>query len=151
MNSAIEIMPTCKIVYMRKVGPYGLENVQIIQQLKKWAQSNNLFNNHAIILGIAQDNPNLTKVEDCRYDACLVVPNDYRIVRDDMRQGYITGGKYAVFKVNHTDEAVAKAWADIFPELSKQGYKLDDKRPIIERYKARMVKKHFCEICVPVD
>lgn len=121
-----------------------------MEQLKNWARSNNLFNDESIILGIAQDNPSITKPENCRYDVCFVISNDYSVDDNYINKGNIDGGKYAVFKINHTEEAVKKAWVEIFPELLKHCYQFDEKRPIIERYKTKIVKNHYCEICVPV-
>ena len=69
---------------------------------------------------------------------------------DDVSHGTIKGGKYAVFTINHTAESVQKAWSEIFPELLNLGYQIDDTRPILERYAAKMVKNHNCEICVPL-
>jgi len=79
-----------------------------------------------------------------------VISNDYCISDDYISEGSILGGKYVVFKIRHTAEEVQKAWLSIFPELLKQGYQLDETRPILERYKAQMVKNHYCEICVPI-
>ncbi|QUH20372.1 AraC family transcriptional regulator [Alkaliphilus sp. B6464] len=150
MNIMIEKMPTYRIAYIRKSGPYGTNNVQTMEELKEWAKFNHLFNDESIILGIAQDNPETTKPENCRYDTCIVVSNDYSVTDGYVREGNIVGGKYAIFKINHTAEAVQKAWIDIFPELSRQGYQFDETRPIIERYIVQMVNNHHCEICVPI-
>lgn len=60
------------------------------------------------------------------------------------------GGKYCVFKISHTVDAMQKAWIEIFSELSKRNYELDDRRPILERYAMQMINKHYCEICVPI-
>ena len=150
MDTVIEKIPAYKIAYIRQIGPYGINNVQTMEKLKKWAKSNHLFNDESIIFGIAQDNPETTKPENCRYDTCIVVSNDYSVTYDYVREGDIVGGKYAVFKINHTVEAVQKAWSDIFPELLRQGYQFDEARPIIERYIVKMVNNHYCEICVPV-
>lgn len=38
----------------------------------------------------------------------------------------------------------------IFPELFKEGHQLDETRPILERYQSRLLKEHYCEICVPI-
>ncbi|MGE5397497.1 MAG: AraC family transcriptional regulator, partial [Chitinophagales bacterium] len=132
------------------VGPYGINNVQTMEELKKWARINHLFNDESIILGIARDNPETTKPENCRYDTCIVVSSEYSMADSYVREGNITGGKYAVFKINHTAEAVQKAWVDIFPELLRQGFQFDEARPIIERYIVHMVNNHYCEICVPI-
>jgi len=150
MDIMIEKIPAYKITYIRQIGPYGINNKQTMEKLKEWAKSNHLFNDESIIFGIAQDNPETTKPENCRYDTCIVVSNDYLVTDDYVREGDIVGGKYAVFKINHTAEAVQKAWIDIFPELLKQGYQFDEVRPIIERYIVKMVNNHHCEICIPI-
>jgi DNA gyrase inhibitor GyrI len=150
MDIVIEKMPAYRIAYIRQIGPYGINNVKTMEELKKWAKFNHIFNDESIILGIAQDNPETTKADNCRYDTCIVVSNDYSVTDGYVREGNIVGGKYAIFIINHTAEAVQKAWIDIFPELLKQGYQFDEARPIIERYTAQMVNNHHCEICVPV-
>jgi len=148
MNIEIENISFYRIAYIRQSGSYGQDNVQIMEKLKKWSKSNGLFNEQSIILGITHDNPKLVEPENCRYDTCLVISNDYCFSDNYISEGSILGGKYAVFKIRHTAEEVQKAWLAIFPELFNQGYQLDETRPILERYKAEMVKNHYCEICV---
>lgn len=150
MNIEIENISFYRTVYIRQIGPYGQNNVKIMERLKNWAKSNGLFNEQSIILGIAHDNPELVGAENCRYDTCLVISDDYCINDDYISEGSILGGNYAVFKISHTAEAVQEAWLAIFPELFKQGYQFDETRPILERYRTEMVKNHYCEICVPI-
>jgi DNA gyrase inhibitor GyrI len=149
MNN-IENIPSYRIAFIRKVGPYGTGNIQTMEKLKNWANSNKLLNNQSIIFGIAQDNPEETRPEDCRYDACIVVSNEFCINDDLVKQGNIIGGKYAIFKISHTAEAVKKAWTEIFPALTNQGYQYDETKPILERYSSEMVNNNYCEICVPI-
>lgn len=150
MNTNIEMISSYKIAYIRKTGPYGLENMPIMEQLKSWAREKNLLNESSIILGIAQDNPQFTDPKDCRYDTCLVVSDEFKVDNKYINFGKTIGGKYCVFKINHTVDAVQKAWMEIFPELSKRNYEFDDRRPILERYAMQMINKHYCEICVPI-
>jgi DNA gyrase inhibitor GyrI len=150
MNIDIENIPFCRVAYIRQEGPYGKNNVQIMEKIKKWAMTNGLLNDQSIILGIAYDNPELVEPEKCRYDTCIIITNDYCICDDYVSEGSIPGGKYAVVKVRHTAEEVQKAWITIFSELFKQDYQMDETRAILERYKAEMVKNHYCEICVPI-
>lgn len=150
MNITIENMPVYRIAYVRQMGAYGINNGVTMEKLKEWAKSNDLLSEDSIIFGIAQDNPGTTKPESCRYDACIVVANDYVITDDYVSEGNMAGGKYAVFKIDHTAEAVQKAWNDIFSILSSRGFQLDETRPIIERYNVKLVNNHQCEICVPV-
>lgn len=150
MNIEIENIPFYRIAYIRQIGPYGQNNKRIMEKLKKWAKSSGLLNEQSIILGIALDHPKLVEPENCRYDTCLVISNDYCIHDGNISEGSILGGKYAVFKIRHTAQAVQKAWLAIFPELFKQSYQLDETKPILERYRTEMVKNHYCEICVPI-
>ncbi len=150
MDMKIEAIPPYRIAYIRHTGPYGTGNVQTMEKLKKWARSNNLLHDNSIILGIAHDNPETTKPENCRYDVCLVISDDSCAGNEDVSLGNIVGGSHAVFKIRHTAEAVQQAWLEIFPELSKQGYQFDITRPVLERYIVEMVNNCYCEICVPL-
>ncbi len=150
MKITEENIPSYRIAYMRRVGPYGTDNMPMMEKLKQWAGSNNLLNDESIIFGIAQDNPAATKPENCRYDTCIVLANDFILKDDSVCQGKIAGGKYAVFQIPHTAEAVREAWAELFPQLFEQHYPIDETRPILERYAANMIKNHLCEICVPI-
>lgn len=74
-----EILPSYSIAYIRQVGPYGKNNVQVMEEIKTFARNENLLDDEAIILGITQDNPKENKPEECRYDACLVILDDIKI------------------------------------------------------------------------
>lgn len=148
MNIKVETLPQYRIAYVRQVGPYGPANVQAMQKLKQWAAEKNLFSSTSIILGISHDPPETTLPKNCRYDAGIVISDDYQI--DDLvGESKLFGGKYAIFKVKHTAEDIQKAWSEIFSALSNYGYQIDA-RPIFERYIGEMVRDHYCEICVPI-
>jgi len=150
MEMKIETIPPYKIAYIRHIGPYGTGNVQTMQKLKKWAKANKLLNDNSIILGIAHDNPETTKPENCRYDTCLVISDNDCAGNEDVCLGSIVGGRYSVFKIRHTAKAVQQAWLTIFPELLKQGCQFDDTRTVLERYAVEMVDNNYCEICAPI-
>ncbi len=150
MTYQIEEMSKSRIAYMRRVGPYGADNYALMKKFKEWVKANGLFTSSAVILGISQDNPAATPPENCRYDVCIVVSEDFTTSDADVNVAELTGGKYAVFTIEHTAEAIRKAWGEIFVQLSAQGQQPDASRPILERYIPAMIDKHLCEICVPV-
>lgn len=150
MTYKIEEMPTGRVVYMRRIGPYGAGNYALMEKFKEWAKANGLFTKSAVILGISQDNPETTPPENCRYDVCIVVEDDYAITDANVNEAELPGGRYAIFTIAHTAEAVQKAWGEIFSQLSAQGQQPDLARPILERYIPAMIDKHLCEICVPI-
>lgn len=149
MHMKLETIPPYRVAYFRRVGPYGADNGQTMETLKRWAREHGLMNERTVILGVAHDNPAVTPPERCRYDTCIIVPEDYVI--DGCAEDRITGGNYAIFTIAHTAEAVQEAWLGIFPELGRHGLIPDETRPILERYAAHMVNNHLCEICVPIQ
>jgi len=150
MSFTIEEMPKHRIAYMSQIGPYGANNQALMTSLKSWAASNDLFNESTIVLGIAHDNPDITLPENCRYDVCIVIPNEFEIKDGNICETELPGGKYAVFMIHHTAEDIQKAWSGILSELSSRGYSIDFIKPILERYSLSMVNNHLCEICVPI-
>lgn len=147
MNFKVETLPNYRIAYMRRVGPYGPANIEVMEGLKKWAKNRNLLES-AILFAIPRDNPETTPPENCRFDACVVISKDYQM-DDSIYEDELPGGKYVIYEVRHTAEDIQKAYVDIFPSLQGSGYQMDNK-PIMEKYVGDMVNNPYCEICVPV-
>lgn len=150
MTYQIEEMPKSRIAYMRRVGSYGADNYTLMKKFKEWAKANGLFTASAVILEISQDNPAITPPEECRYDVGVVVSKQFTTTDTDVDIAELPGGKYAFFTIEHTAEAIQKAWGEIFVQLSALGQQPDVSRPTLERYIPAMIDKHVCEICVPV-
>lgn len=146
----IEDIAPDNIACIRRIGPYGEENIKTMEELKKWARDNKLINEDSIILGIARDNPEITKAENCRYDVCIIVKDGLYTNDDNIFQSSIERGKYVVFKINHTAQDIKRAWQEIFAELFKLGVVFDETRPIMERYAEKLIKNDYCELCVPI-
>jgi len=147
MKSKVETLPNYRIAYVRRVGPYGPANSEVMEKLKQWAKGKNLLKS-AIILAIPQDNPETTLPENCRFDACIVISRDYQLDHS-ICESELSGGKYLIYEVKHTAEDIQKAYADIYPTLQSNGYQMDNK-PILERYTGDVINNPYCEICVPV-
>ncbi|MCY9376745.1 GyrI-like domain-containing protein [Bacillus sp. T17B1] len=149
MKITIEELPESRIAYFRNVGEYGgKKNKELMESFKKWAQLNGVFHN-SIILGIPQDNPSITPKEECRYDVCIVINQDFNVPQP-AKVGKLSGGKYAVFLLDHTKEAVSEFWNIIFSEIEKNSLTIRED-PIIERYTSQMIDNHLCELLVPIQ
>ena len=147
MDYTIEKLPSQPILYMRRTGAYGAENFKLMTALKEWASSKGLFVD-SIIYGIAHDDKH-TPPEKCRYDVCLVT-NSNDLVDTNVKQGEIPAGKYAVFMIDHTVEAMQNFWISIITTLQTEKLQWDSTKPILERYKYRLVEDSLCEFCVPI-
>ena len=147
MNCKIETLPSYRVAYFRRVGPYGSANHEVMEKLKTWAKEKKLLDS-ATILAIPQDNPETTPLDNCRFDACIVVSEDFQL-DDTILENELLGGRYLVYKVEHTAEEIQKAYTEIFSSIQSSGYQLDNK-PIMERYVGDMISNPYCEICVPL-
>ena len=145
----IEIFPNYRLAYIRRTGKYGIENKEIMEKIKNWAKGKQIFNDDTIIFSIMQDNPENIPPEKCRYDAGIIIPQNFELDKNVEECEFI-GGKYMVFKIIHTKEEIQKAYMEIFPKIVNEGYKIVEK-PIIERYSVKMVEEGFCEICIPIE
>ncbi len=150
MDYKIENIPKSRLAYIRRTGAYGAGNYALMEKLKAWAGDNGLFTKSAVILGISRDNPETTPPENCRYDACIVIADDYEITDCGLKEEQLPGGRYAIVTIAHIVEAVREAWGAIFSQLSACGQRPDFSRPILERYIPAMIDRHMCEICVPI-
>ena len=149
VNFKVEKIEKCRVAYMRQVGPYGVNNIQLMENIKTWAKEHQLLDESAVILGITQDNPTATLPQKCRYDVCIIIQDDYQL-DGSIDETELMSGDYAVYKVKHTAEDIQKAWEYIFSDLHYSGYQVAN-QPIIERYTQQMIANHYCEICVPIQ
>lgn len=147
----IEIIPTQRIFYLRRIGQYGEANRDLMTTLKDKLKEVNLFDEDTIIYGIAWSDLNTPK-EKCLYDVCVVVSIKQKN-SEGMDERILENGKYAIFKIEHTKEAVQSFWTEFSQSdfQKKTASVIDDKRPILERYNVKQVEKGYCEICLPID
>ncbi|MBS6639759.1 MAG: GyrI-like domain-containing protein [Clostridiaceae bacterium] len=143
-------LPRCSIAYLRRTGAYGAVNRTVMERLLALAGQESLLGSETSILSIAWDDPARTPPAACRYDACLVLQKGQTLPGTDVRYGSLPGGRYAVFTIPHTEQAVSEAWHTIGRLLLETGCTADSGRPVMERYTSAGVKDGICEFCIPV-
>lgn len=121
-----------------------------MEKLKNWAKARDLLDRDSILYGIAHDNPEQTKPENCRYDTCIAIESDFP-PDETIQTCTLAGGSYIIFAIPHTAEAIQQAWQEIFPLMTELDIRFDPNRPVLERYKNQLIVKHQCEICVPIQ
>lgn len=78
MAFVIEDLPGRRVAYLRLVGPYGPVTIPALwTRFITWIEGRGLLTAESLRLGIAHDSPRDVAPERCRYDACLVVPDDF--------------------------------------------------------------------------
>lgn len=112
-------------------------------EMKNRITKKGLWQEDTTIWAVPWDNPHTTPPHLCRYDVCTQGLLDLPIQT-------LPGGKYLIFTLPHTTEALAQAWAGCFDTAGAQGYTIDFGRPIMERYVKKEVDKHRCNLCLPI-
>jgi AraC family transcriptional regulator len=155
MNVAIQTLGPYHVAYMRHVGPYGARGIpELWQRFTEWMKTHDVIGPHAVKLGIGLDDPAVTPAEKCRYDACVVMPQDFRGDRW-VNVTDIPGGKYGVMPFIGTAHEIGGAWDALYRSwLPGSGYEPDD-RPCLEIYRGNpevgeRPGTFRCQLCVPV-
>ena len=130
----IEEFRNIRIAYMRRTGEYGIKNKELMETFKAHLRERNLLSADSTILGIALDDPESVEKENLRYDVGLVVTGKENIGLDVRK---IPDGRYAVFEIPHTAEAVSEFWSNLPFLLGR--LPVDRSKPVIERYNAAKI------------
>lgn len=145
--------PAARVAYLRHTGPYGKPISDFwMQVVAPWMVSNGLLGRPRY--GISHDEPGITAPEQCRYDACVEVPEDFH-AGGDAQVTTLPGGRYAVTRFRGTDADISEAWAAMLRDwLPASGMQLDarpcfEHYPIDARYDAA-TGTFECDIAIPV-
>src|SRR5262249_5259136 len=129
MNVKVQTLPSWRVAYLRTVGPYGpgMHIPMLWERLARWASARDLSNADRICLGISLDNPKVPDPSRCRYDAAIVLPDDFK-VDGDVNVTDVAGGKYATLGFRGTAEHIGAYYDHIFGVwLPESGYQPDDR------------------------
>jgi AraC family transcriptional regulator len=79
MSIQVRQLPSYHVAYMRYVGPFGPHGIpELWTRLNRWIEVHGLGGPGRITLGVAYDDPAITPADKTRYDACVVVPEDFK-------------------------------------------------------------------------
>ncbi len=156
MSIRVQQQPAFHVAYMRYTGPAGARGgiPDLWQKLGRWMEAHGFTARGRITIGVAHDDPGVTAPEKYRYDACVVVPPDFKPDRL-VNLMDIPAGTYAVAPFEGTARDILPAWESVFTSwLPGSGYQPDD-RACYELYRGDpMVDPKAgvfrCELCLPV-
>jgi AraC family transcriptional regulator len=154
MNVTVIQRTPRKVAYLRRTGAYG-EGVSRfwMEAVAPWMEAHGLFGQARY--GISHDDPSITPPEQCRYDACAELPDDF-VERRGVLTTVIPGGRYAVLTFEDTLDRLPDAWDALLRDwLPASGLELDA-RPMFEYYPTDATYCPDtgvigCRICIPVS
>jgi DNA gyrase inhibitor GyrI len=133
MKVEIEDLPAYHVAYMRSVAPYDAETIPALwERFIGWMEGRGLLTPDCLKLGIAHDSPRVVPPDQCRYDACLVVPDDFQ-ADDSIRVADLPGWKVGMTDFVGTASEVRLAGDTLWASLADSGRK--PRGPFIEIYR----------------
>lgn len=71
----VELLPAMQLAYLRVPDPYQSPRlIEAFRRLLAWAQASGLSAENAQLLGMQQEDPEVTPLEKCRYDLAIALP-----------------------------------------------------------------------------
>lgn len=127
-----ELQPQ-RVAFVRHYGEYGLQpTLKTLKRLLRWAGSRGLLE-EGRVLGIPWNNPKVTPAEECCYDACITVPNDFESDHPVIQVQDLAGGTYLVRSCTCQDGDLEKPWQEFLAWYHQSDWELTDD-PCFEIY-----------------
>jgi AraC family transcriptional regulator len=152
-NVAVVTLPSVRVAYFRKIGPYGPQIGRFWHDVfLPWRAACGLA--EAPCFGIGHDDPEIAAPKDCRYDACVQIPPDF-VPPHPSSVATLPGGKYAIAMFDGKARDVAAAWQELLRSWLPDSNMQVDSRPFFERYDTppdatRLGGTFQCKLCLPV-
>ncbi len=140
------------VAYLRYTGPFGEPLGKFWRNtVSPWLADHGLVD--CPRYGVTIDDPMLTPLAKCRYDACVELPPGLKL--PDASQTTLPGGRYAVTRFKGSGAEIGNAWGAFAAECSARGLVWDNVRLPFEHYPRGAYFDHkagtfACELCIPV-
>ena len=153
MHVNLVSLPSARVAYMRHIGPYGASISRFwAETFLPWRIAQGL--EQSPCYGIGHDDPHITAPEQCRYDACVEVPESF-VAHSPASVTVLPGGRYAVAEFRGTGPQISVAWTEMLRDWLPASGMQADGRPFFEYYPVNTYNDpatgaFACQICLPV-
>ncbi len=133
MNIVLKELPEYNVAFIRRIGSY-FEPQEHWGKLFEWASKNGLYPPHQSFIGISLDNPDIVEGKNCRHDACVTIPNDFRKeLHSEVQFKTLDGGLYALYQFYDLPDKLNSAYKFMFEQLMlNNDYEVDFSRYNLE-------------------
>lgn len=157
MSSGLVYLRPVYVMFVRAHGAYGESAQNAWQKMFRWIDENNRRQVVQAGYGLLHDNPKVISLDQCRYDACIEVPEGFQDkIPETFAVQKLPGGAFARRKHQGTASEIAVTIADVRDHYVKEsGLNYDPSRPVLEIYHddPEIVPdgKRKIDVCVPVS
>ncbi|MFO7675812.1 MAG: GyrI-like domain-containing protein [bacterium] len=146
-------LPGLHVACARNVGPYNTIG-RAFERLSGWAGPLGLMGRPDVkVLAVYHDDPEKTRPEDLRADACVTIPPG-TAVGGDVATMTVPGGLFAVAHAEIAPTEFGAAWNKLLCEwLPQSGFQPDDRmcyEVYLNDHEQHPEKRFIVDICEPV-
>jgi DNA gyrase inhibitor GyrI/AraC-like DNA-binding protein len=148
--------PAHRIAFVRVIGGFNAEKIGAgFERLMTWGRRHGLVPS-AQLIGMSQDDSDITPMKKYRFDWCLILPPDLKPEGEDgeVSVGAIPANRFAAVHVRGDIQKELQAWQYLFHDwLPRSGYQ-PTHDPAMELYRAHPLEigweRFDMDCCVPV-
>ncbi len=122
-------------------------------QLVDWYRSRGGDPLRAQLIGLAVDDPNITPLNQCRYDVCLTMPGDWT-ASGEVSAREFPACRAAIVPCSGDSQRVARAWQYLYAEWLPHSAYVPDNLPALELFRRQPAEigweQYDLECAVPV-
>jgi len=156
MSTGVVYLRPLTVLYVRARGPYAVSARTAWDRLSTWAEERGFRRQVKSGFGLVRDNAKVKAPQECRYDACIEIPDG--VVSDEaagIAMQILPGGSYARHRHTGGLEKLSEAFRWLSHEWAPgRGLAVDASRPLIEIYlsdpKVGGPSPTRMDICIPV-
>ncbi len=159
MQVEMKSLPAIRLAYLRHTGPYGQPGIpQTWGRFTHWCRQQDLTTPRRLMLGIGQDNPEVTPADKLRYDCCVQVDAGYTPPRDSSLPIGVqdfAAGRFACARFAGLGHELGEAWRALYGQWLPQSGHEPDNRPGFELYDESFTMDEqtgafTCWLCIPI-
>lgn len=154
MKVEIKELPAYRVAYVSSRSGYEEAAIhEAYETLMRWAGPRGIFGPNTKVIGASYDNPDITPMAKCRYDACVSIGDNVK-PEAPVSVKTFPGGKYAVYRYRGRTQDLGRVYAQFMGEwFPSSGYQPGD-APCLDFYhndpdtdpKGEII----ADICIPV-
>ena len=160
MHIEIKQLPAMRLAYLRHTGPYGQPSIpQTWDRFVRWCEQQGFLAPRRLMLGIGQDNPEVTPADKLRYDCCVQVDAGFTVPRNEplpIGVRDFAAGRFACARFAGHGPDLGAAWQQLYGQWLPQSGYVPGNRPGIELYDEsftidQATGAFTCWLCLPLQ
>lgn len=144
-------------MFVRTNGAYASSAQKAWTQVFDWLDQNQIRQQVSVGYGLLRDDPKIASIDQCRYDACIEIPEGFETKIPEMFSVQkLPGGAFARTRHKGLTSELSKTITNLRDDwIPASGLWVDSTRPMLEIYHDDPMKikdgERKIDVCIPVS